>query len=81
MFENLQVFENRLEELNLKLYDPQTAANRELYAELMKEYKELEPIVEAYREYRRCVHVYRLRGKPGLENGDRGLKRNRAGRF
>ena len=57
MFENLQVFENRLEELNLKLYDPQTAANRELYAELMKEYKELEPIVEAYREYRRCVQA------------------------
>ena len=25
MFENLQVFENRYEELTLKLYDPQTA--------------------------------------------------------
>ena len=28
MFENLKVFENRFEELNLKLYDPQTAADR-----------------------------------------------------
>ena len=35
MFENLQVFENRYEELNLKLYDPQSAADRELYAALM----------------------------------------------
>lgn len=54
MFENLRVFENRYEELNQKLYDPASAADRELYASLMKEHKELEPIVEAYREYTRC---------------------------
>ena len=54
MFENLRVFENRYEELNQKLYDPASAADRELYASLMKEHKELEPIVEAYREYARC---------------------------
>ena len=54
MFENLQVFENRYEELNMKLYDPASAADRELYAALMKEHKELEPIVLAYREYVRC---------------------------
>lgn len=54
MFENLQVFENRYEELNMKLYDPASAADRELYASLMKEHKELEPIVTAYREYARC---------------------------
>ncbi len=54
MFENLQAFENRLEELNLKLYDPQTIGDRELYAALMKEYRNLEPVVEAYRAYRRC---------------------------
>ena len=55
MFENLQVFENRYEELNLKLYDPQSAADRELYAALMKEHKEITPIVEAYRAYQGCV--------------------------
>ena len=55
MFENLQVFENRYEELNLKLYDPQSAAVRELYAALMKEHKEITPIVEAYRAYQGCV--------------------------
>lgn len=54
MFENLQVFENRYEELNMKLYDPASAADRELYASLMKEHKELEPIVTAYREYAAC---------------------------
>ena len=55
MFENLQVFENRYEELNLKLYDPQSAADRELYAALMKEHKAITPIVEAYRAYQGCV--------------------------
>ena len=59
MFENLQTFENRLEELNLKLYDPETAADRDLYASLMKEYREIEPIVEAYRAYRNCEKALR----------------------
>ena len=54
MFENLQVFEHRYEELTMKLYDPQTAGDRELYASLMKEHKEIEPIVETYRAYRHC---------------------------
>lgn len=50
MFDNLQVFENRYEELNLKLYDPTCVADRELYTRLMKEHKEITPIVESYRE-------------------------------
>ena len=64
MFENLQVFENRYEELNMKLYDPQSAADPELFASLMKEHKELEPIVTAYRAYTRCMEA--LEGARGL---------------
>lgn len=52
MFENLNVFENRYEELNLKLYDPACVSDRELYTKLMREHKEITPIVEAYREYK-----------------------------
>lgn len=52
MFENLQVFENRYEELNLKLYDPSCAADQNLYRSLMKEHKDITPIVEKYREYK-----------------------------
>ncbi len=52
MFENLQVFENRYEELNLKLYDPSTAADPNLFRKLMKEHKDITPIVEKYREYK-----------------------------
>ena len=74
MFENLQVFENRYEELNNKLYDPQTAADRALYAALMKEHKELSPIVEAYQAYLRCERD--LQGARELleEGGDRELR-------
>ena len=74
MFENLQVFENRYEELNQKLYDPQTAADRELYAALMKEHKEIEPLVEAYRAY--CRFDADWKGAKELleESSDRELR-------
>ena len=55
MFENLAVFENRLEELNLKLYDPTVAADRDLYRALMKEHKEITPIVETYRALKKAA--------------------------
>jgi peptide chain release factor 1 len=51
MFENLEVFKNRFEELNQRLYDPAVVSDPEVYTALMKEYKELTPIVEKYREY------------------------------
>lgn len=74
MFENLQVFATRLEELDQKLYDPQTAADRELYAALMKEYRELEPIVQAYRAYRQSERAV-MEAKELLESsGDRELR-------
>ena len=54
MFENLSIFENRYEELNMKLYDPAVAADRNLYRDLMKEHKEIEPIVEKYRALKKA---------------------------
>ena len=54
MFENIQVFEKRYEELNQKLCDPTVLADPAVYAELMKEHKSITPIVEKYREYKRA---------------------------
>ena len=51
MFENIQVFEKRYEELNQKLCDPSVLADPAAYAELMKEHKNITPIVEKYREF------------------------------
>ena len=57
MFENLDVFEKRYEELNQKLYDPSVLTNQVLYTELMKEHKNITPIVEKYREYTKACRA------------------------
>ncbi|MEE0266142.1 MAG: PCRF domain-containing protein, partial [Acutalibacteraceae bacterium] len=55
MFENkLDIFEKRYNELNNKLYDPTVAADPELYQKIMKEFKEIEPIVEEYQVYKQA---------------------------
>lgn len=51
MFENLEVFEKRSEELGQKLYDPSVLSNQTMYTDLMKEYRSITPIVEKYHEY------------------------------
>lgn len=44
----------------MKLYDPAVAADRNLYRDLMKEHKEIEPIVEKYRALKRPKHRSRM---------------------
>ncbi len=74
MFENLQAFENRYEELNLKLYDPTVATDRELYAKLMKEHKDITPIVENYRKYKKLLETIRDCKEIIEDTSDRELK-------
>lgn len=54
VFDKLNVFETKYEELNQKLYDPAVVSDQELYKSLMKEHKNLTPIVEKYREYKKA---------------------------
>ena len=51
MFEKLQLMKERLNELNEKLSNPEVVSDPKLYAELMREHKQLTPIVEKYVEY------------------------------
>jgi len=53
MFDKLEAADNRYEEINLKLSDPQVIANQEEYRRLMKEFSELGEIVDKYREYKK----------------------------
>ena len=55
MFDQLDVFEKRAEELNQRLFDPSVAADAEGYAKIMKELSEITPIVEKYGEYKAAV--------------------------
>ncbi len=52
--EKLNIFEKRYKELNNKLYQPDIAADPEEYQIVMKEYKEIEPIVEEYTKYKQA---------------------------
>ncbi len=55
MFERVQVFEDRYEELSEKLCDPSVIGSPEKYAQCMKEYKSVEPLALKYREYKKTA--------------------------
>lgn len=52
MFDKLGVLEEKYEELNMKVADPDIIAEQSNWQKLMKELSDLEPIVEKYREYK-----------------------------
>ena len=52
MFDKLKSVEERFEEISLDLTKPETVSDNELFKKLMKEHKQLSPIVEKYREYK-----------------------------
>ena len=54
MFEKLKALEDKFNEINEKLMQPETINNTSLYTSLMKEYKTLTPIVEKFGEYKKA---------------------------
>ncbi len=54
MFEKLRLTEQKYNEISEKLTDMSVISDNKLYASLMKEYKDLTPVVEKYREYEKC---------------------------
>ncbi len=52
MFDKLEVFDKRFEELNKRLYEPDVAADPVTFREVNKELSSITPIVEKYREYK-----------------------------
>lgn len=54
MFEKLEVFKKRNTEITKLLCDPNVVSNQEKYIALMKEQKNLTPIVEKYNEYEKA---------------------------
>ena len=53
MFDKLDDLLLRFEEVLNELGEPQVTANQERFQKLMKEQSDLQPIVEAYREYKK----------------------------
>jgi len=54
MFEKLKKAEENYISIEKQLACPETILNQELYKRLMKEYKNLSPVIEKYREYKKC---------------------------
>ncbi|MEG1984961.1 MAG: peptide chain release factor 1, partial [Oscillospiraceae bacterium] len=75
MFEKLKEVEKRFEEIGNQLTEPSVASNNELYRSLMREHKNLSPIVEKFRAYTKAKENFdeakSLLDEPG---GDRELK-------
>ena len=51
MFEKLESLKKRFEEINLRMADPEVAADRNAYQELARERSSLEEVVSAYDRY------------------------------
>ena len=71
MFEKLKLLEEKYNEINEKLMDPEIVNDNNQYKNLMKEYKNLTPIVEKFQEYKNAKGAFDeakdLLGSGGLD--------------
>ena len=58
MIEKVKLMELRYNEISNKLSEPGVADNQKLFTELMKEYKNLTPIIEKYKEYEKAENSF-----------------------
>lgn len=58
MFEKLKALEERFEEINNKLMEPDVVNDQALYMSLMKEYKSITLIIEKFREYKKAKESF-----------------------
>lgn len=58
MFDKLDAVKSRYEEINRRLQDPSVVTDPEQYRTLMKDYKQLTPLIETYTEYRKAENAY-----------------------
>lgn len=58
MFEKLAVMEEKYEEISRRLMNPDVLSDNKLYSQLMKEYKNMTPVIEKYREYNKARKAF-----------------------
>ena len=71
MLEKLRDVRLRYDEVNRRLQDPATVSDNKLFRDLMREYKNLTPLIEAMDEYEQaeeaCREAKELLDEGGLE--------------
>lgn len=75
MFEKLAVMAEKYKEIGEKLSDPNIVSDNKLYTQLMKDYKNMTPIIEKYNEYQKALSSF-SDAKEMLDDGitDREMK-------
>ncbi len=58
MFEKLAVMEQKYEDISRKLSDPEVISDNKTYTQLMREYKNMTPIIDKYREYKAAKSAF-----------------------
>ena len=77
MFDKLESVVNRHEQIGIELTRPDVASDNELFRKLMKEYSDLTPIVEKYKEYVAAKNAEKealeILNEPNLDKDFKGL--------
>ena len=77
MFEKLALMEQKYEEISERLSDPGVISDNKLYTQLMKDFKNMTPIIEKYREYKKakagCDEAKELLDGGGLDRDFRDM--------
>lgn len=75
MFEKLTLMEKKYDEISDKLSDPAVVNDNKLYTQLMRDFKNMTPIIEKFREYKKAQAAFE-EAKEILESGsaDRDFK-------
>ena len=58
MFEKLALMEQKYEEISTKLSEPDIVSDNKLYTQLMREFKNMTPIIEKFREYKKAQAAF-----------------------
>ena len=58
MFEKLELMEQKYEEISERLSDPNVVSDNKLYTQLMRDFKNMTPIIEKYREYKKASESF-----------------------
>ncbi len=74
MFEKIEIFDKRYNELTQRLYEPSVAANPDEYQKIIKEIKSIEEIVLTYRDYKKALASQRESLEILNETADQELK-------
>ena len=74
MTEKLDVAVARYDEISVKLSDPDVVSDNKLYTELMREYKNLTPLIEMYKKYKSAENCFED-AKSALNDNDPELRK------